>query len=407
MLSVNDALTRILASVVSGPAWSVELERAPGEILREPISCARDVPPFDKALMDGFAIRARDVANGPTELTLLEMLPAGRTSEHILAAGEAIQIMTGAPLPAGADAIVVVEESEVSSDRRQVFLRPRSSVEPGRNIMPRGSVMQAGEVVLSQGHRLRHQEVALLAELGHVNVPVSVPPRVGILATGDELVPLGQTPGAAQICNSNESMLVAQVRDAHGDAIPLGIARDDLEDLRQKIEIGLQHDFLLLSGGVSAGERDLVPQVLSHCGVSQVFHKVHIKPGKPIWFGTATKSDQSRTYVFGLPGNPVSSMVCFEVFVRPALRAFRGDSPLPERLRLPLAKAHVARGDRPTYHPARLVRRSDGLAVGTISWKGSSDLLATTRSDCLILVPGEDRELPAGELVDVLCPRIE
>jgi len=198
---------------------------------------------------------------------------------------------------------------------------------------------------------------------------------------------------------------MSQVHRAGGIPKNIGIGRDQLDELRTKVMLGLEADFLLLSGGVSAGEKDLVPQVLKECGVREIFHKVHVKPGKPVWFGVLEKSIGEKTYVFGLPGNPVSSMLCFEVFVRPAIRQFLGQNRvLPQMRKLPLSKAHVAAGGRPTYYPSQLVSQADGLAVEPVDWKGSSDLLAPTRADAWICFPAGNRAYSIGEMVDVYTP---
>jgi molybdopterin molybdotransferase len=259
--------------------------------------------------------------------------------------------------------------------------------------------MRRGERVLTTGRRLRPQELGALAELGRHRVAIRPRPRVGVLATGDELVPVSATPGPGQIRNSNETMLVAQLREAGAEPVPLGIARDERDDLREKIARGLECDALLLSGGVSEGQLDLVPGELQAAGVQPVFHKVDVKPGKPVWFGIFAAGKP----VFGLPGNPVSSMVCFELFARTALRRLTGAVPAtPQMLQARLAQEHLARGDRPTYHPASLVCEGGTWTVRPVRWQGSADLRATVDANALALFPGGDRVWPAGAVVEVL-----
>lgn len=401
MLTVDAAQSLILDAVRPGPLRRVSLTDALGATLRESIESGADSPPFDKALMDGFAVRAADVHAGKARLKLVETVTAGQTPKCAVGPGETIQIMTGAPLPSGADAVVRVEDSRLADDESVVELATKP-LTVGTNIMRQGTAMRCGEMVLSPGCVIRPQEIALLAEVGWAEPAVTAAPRIAILSTGDELVEPEIEPGPGQIRNTNAPMLAALAKEMGGIAEPLGIARDVEEDLSGKIKKGLEAEFLVLSGGVSAGQRDLVPKVLRDCGVREVFHKVRVKPGKPVWFGIVERDDSQRSYVFGLPGNPVSSMVCFGLFVAPAVRKYSDrDECLPTQVFARLAEPHVARGDRPTYYPARLKWTPEGAEVSGVSWKGSADLRTTTEADCLIHFPGGDREYPPGEIVGV------
>lgn len=431
MLSVEDALTAVLEAMRPFPVASFPLNGTQGTVLAEDIVSDVDSPPFDKALMDGFAVRTEDIKGSGTELRIIGEVTAGRVAERPLAAGEAFRIMTGAPLPEDCDAVVKLEETEAAEDGTTVQITA-DGIDPGANLMRQGAAMRRGDTVVSAGRRLRPQELGALAELGRATVPVRRRPHVAVLATGDELVPVEQTPGPGQIRNSNETMLAAQIRRAGGQPVLLGIARDEREHLRQKIEKGLKSDILLLSGGVSAGKLDLVPSELEAAGVQQVFHKVRVKPGKPLWFGTLDASgewpgsaagsprneraggslrstpatrggaDTQRRYVFGLPGNPVSSLVCFELFVRPAIRRLMGAEPAaPQPVKARLARDHLARGNRPTYHPSRLRWESDGPVVEPLDWQGSADLRATADADAMTLFPPGEATYRAGETVDV------
>jgi molybdopterin molybdotransferase len=242
--------------------------------------------------------------------------------------------------------------------------------------------------------------------MGKSSIQIRRRPRVAVLATGDELVPVDQTPGPGQIRNSNETMLVAQLRLAGAEPVPMGIARDERSHLAGRIRAGLECDVLLLSGGVSAGKLDLVPAELAAAGVREVFHSVNLKPGKPIWFGVLDPRPENangRRYVFGLPGNPVSSMVCCELFTRTAVRRLMGHpAAAPQATRARLTVAHSTRGDRPTYHPARFEWEDSTAVVAPVPWLGSADLRATVDANAMIVFPAVDKDYEIGELVDVV-----
>lgn len=395
MLSVSEATDLIRDSVKPLPAEACALAESLHRVLAADVLSGTDSPPFDKALMDGFAVRAEDCAEAGTQLRIVGEVTAGNVATVKVESGQAIRIMTGAPLPAGADAVVPFERT--SSTDEQVTVN--QSVTRDACVLRQGAAMQRGDCVLSAGKRLRPQELGLLAELGVHTVTVAQRPRVAILATGDELVPVHEQPGPGQIRNSNESMLAAQIENASATAVPLGIARDDAEHLELGISLGLQADILVLSGGVSAGKLDLVPSVLAAAGVEEVFHKVRVKPGKPVWFGMGRQDDRTVP-VFGLPGNPVSSMVCFELFVREALNVMTGAGATREVLRLPTAEAVAPNADRPTYHPAALVDADTGPAVRFVDWVGSADLRCTVDATGMALLPAAEAELPAGTVVE-------
>ncbi|MCA8997095.1 MAG: molybdopterin molybdotransferase MoeA [Planctomycetaceae bacterium] len=402
MLSVHEALQVIRDTVTPSPPRTLSLTDAWGTVLAQDIVSREDSPPFDKSMMDGYAVRKEDISAEETTLEVVDEVTAGNVSQTRLTAGQAIRIMTGAPIPAGADAVVPIEWTE-STNSASVLIRPQRSVHSGLNIIPRGQAMKQGETVLGAGRTIRAQELALLSELGCAEIDVRPRPVIAVLATGDELVPVDQTPGPGQIRNSNGLMLSAQVEQAGGIPKFLGIARDERSDLRQKIESGLEADFLCLSGGVSAGKLDLVPSELAAAGVRQVFHKIQMKPGKPIWFGILERSSLSPCYVFGLPGNPVSSMVCFELFVRDALRRWQGmDSKSLLPMRAVLRSEFRYASDRPVYWPAHLAELNGQLVVHPVNWKGSSDLRSVADANCSVVLPPAEATLPAGSLLEIL-----
>ena len=416
MESIEAALEAVLAEAFPLPAEMFPLERSQGLILAADAVSDTDSPPFDKSLMDGFAIRFADIGDATPAFQVVEEVMAGQVPQRNVGPGEAARIMTGAPLPAGADTVVPVEHTRFDATERLVVVE-QAPREAGNAVLLRGSSLRAGSPVAGAGTVLRPQEIAALAEFGHSRVSVRRRPRVAVLATGDELVAAGEQPGPGQIRNTNEPMLAAQIVQAGGEAVPLGIARDNRVDLAAHIARGLECDVLLLSGGVSAGVLDLVPSELQAAGVREVFHRIPLRPGRPLWFGvqnapaadadTQSQSDVNNRrarLVFGLPGNPVSSMVCFELFVRPVLRRMLGDPrPGPLWLAGTLVAEHAAKGERTTCHPAELRVGPGGWEVTPVPWIGSADLQATTRANGLAIFPPGSRTWPADEAVEAVC----
>jgi len=398
MLSVAQAQSLVLDNTRPlTPMVAPLTPEALGLVLAEEIVSDLDMPPYDKAMMDGFAVRTADLAAGSAVLHVIEEVTAGQTPRLALGPGQATRIMTGAPLPAGADAVVQVEHTRaIEEDRVAIEHGP---VLADLNVLRRGREMDSGQIVLHAETKLRPQEFGILATVGRTKVKVYPAPRVAILSTGDEIVDACQKPGPGQIRNGNGPMLAAQVWRAGGEPLALGIARDTPESLRPLIEAGLRQPVLVLSGGVSAGKLDLVPGMLRELGVQPHFHKVELKPGKPVFFGT-----RGDTLVFGLPGNPVSALVCFELFVRPALRRLRNEpSACPAPVRAVLATAFAYRTDRPTYYPAQLSQRPDGLwDVMPVAWFGSPDLLGLTRANALMIIPSGAHQYGAGDELEVI-----
>jgi molybdopterin molybdotransferase len=408
MLSVAETQKVILEQAQPLPPTACALEESVlGRVLAEDVASDLDMPPFDKSLMDGYAVRSADFDQGPTTLTVIEEVAAGQTPRRPIEAGQATRIMTGAPLPAGSDAVVMIEQSRAAGEGR-VHLDDQPRRE--QNILRRGREMRAGEVVLKTGQMLRPQEIGLLASVGRSEVRVFLPPSVAILPTGDELVDVAEKPAAGQIRNSNGAMLLAQAQRAGADARLMETARDRLDSLRPLVEEGLREaDVLVLTGGVSAGKLDLVPDVLAELGVQILVHKVAMKPGKPMLFGFRKNAAQTlgwrsaQTLVFGLPGNPVSSWVCFELFVAPALRRLAGVADAePRWIKAALEVDFAYRTSQPTYHPARIWLDEGVVRFRPVPWFGSADLAGISKANGFALFPVGDHHHRAGQVFSVL-----
>jgi molybdopterin molybdotransferase len=374
----------------------LQLEQALGRVLSQEIHADRDYPPFDRAIRDGYAARADEAQSGAT-LPCVREIKAGDPSGGALIAGTCAQIMTGAPVPPGADAVVMVEHTH--RDDSTVHFDRAST--PGQHIVLRGSEARAGALLLAPGARLGYAEIAQAAQVGAVKLLVTRKPRVAILSTGDEVVPASSAPEQYQIRNSNAYSLLAQVSLTGAEPVVLGNARDEVNDLRSKISTGLQSEILILSGGVSAGKYDLVEPVLKELGAEFFFDSVAIRPGRPTVFARC-----GNTFVFGLPGNPVSTMVTFELFVVPAIDLLSG---VPARA-LSLLEARLAEPlhEKPGldhFLPARLDWPDGHAVVHPLRWQGSGDIAAMAKSNCLLHVPRERDSILEGERVAVLPRR--
>jgi molybdopterin molybdotransferase len=371
----------------------LDVNDALGYVLAQEVCSDREYPPFDRSTRDGYAVRATEAAQGAI-LPCFGEIKAGDTVSQPLKPGTCIQIMTGAAVPAGADAVVMIEFTRRSEDN-VTFDRGTQS---GQNIVPRGSEAHSGDLALRPGLRLGFAELAVAAQVGATTIRCTNKPRVAILSTGDEVVPINETPGPFHIRNSNTVSLAAQVRLAGGEPIALINAQDRVDDLSAKIEQGLREDVLVLSGGVSMGKYDLVETVLKSLGAEFFFDVVAIRPGKPAVFGRCR-----NTLVFGLPGNPVSTMVTFQLFVTAALDVLSGAEarPLP-LLEATLAEALAEKAGLTHFLPARLVWRGGVAYVTALRWQGSGDISTLTRANCFLLVPADRSNIPAGEKVSVL-----
>jgi molybdopterin molybdotransferase len=377
---------------------TLSLDRALGRILAEPIAADRDQPAFHRSTRDGFALRSADAANIPAEFAVVGEVKAGSWFPDTLAPGQAVRIMTGAPVPEGADAVVMIEHTRAAGDTRVVVERP---VRAGQHIVARGSEARAGQKLLEPGCRIGFPELALLAGVGAAKLKTYLPPRVAILSTGDEIVPVEQEPGPYEIRDTNSHSLASQVRLAGARPVSLGRATDVAEVLDERIREGLGANVLLLSGGVSMGKYDLVETVLGKMGAEFFFDGLLIRPGRPAVFGWC-----GGRPVFGLPGNPVSTMVTFELLVTPALDLLSGAEPRP----LPLVSARLAEpldeSEGLTHFlPARLTWSAEGISARPVPWRGSGDLAGLAQSNGFLVVPAERPRWQVGETIDVLLRR--
>jgi molybdopterin molybdotransferase len=371
----------------------VNIWDALGCVRAQQIKTDREYPPFDRSTRDGYAVRAADATQG-ADLRYAGEIKAGDTVTSPLARWTCVQIMTGAAVPPGADGVVMIEQARREGDKVHFDRDTR----PGQNFVPRGSEAKAGEAILTPGTRLGFAELALAAQVGQTEMLCAAKPRVGILSTGDEVVLVDQKPGPFQIRNSNSVSLAAQTKLAGGEPVLLGNAPDRADILRAKIERGLKEDILVLSGGVSMGKYDLVEAVLKEMGAEFYFDAVAIRPGKPVVFGRCRD-----TFVFGLPGNPVSTMVTFELFVTAAIDLLNGAAPRA----LPLVQATLGEDlkEKPGlthFLPAHVEWRGATPEVQPVKWQGSGDVAGLVRANCFLVVPADRDQLAAGEIVSIL-----
>jgi molybdopterin molybdotransferase len=395
MISVDDALRIVLAAIEPLGAEVVPLEQAHRRILAEDLRADIDLPPFDRARMDGYAVRAADVATAPVTLRVIGEIAAGAQFDEELNAGEAIKIFTGAPVPRGADAVQKVEVT--TTDRHSVTIN--EAVKSGQFITPRASEVAAGQLVAQRGREIGAAEMASLASFGYANVTVSQRPRVAVLSTGSELVEVAAQPTAAQIRNSNSYTLGAYAEQAGAIVDNLGTVVDTPEATREALlRAADAHDIVITSGGVSMGDYDLVKAALKDIGAEIYFDKISIRPGKPTVFAR-----RDKTYFFGLPGNPVSTSVTFNVFARPAIRKHQSiTAPLLPTIRAALVRPLKDSSNRRGYLPARLFIDEGQAMIESLKWGGSSDLVAFMNANALLIVPEDTHEIAAGELVEVL-----
>jgi molybdopterin molybdotransferase len=416
LIGVEEALKTILETLSPVESELIPLANAFGRVLAEPVLSDVNVPPFTNSAMDGYAVVAASsrgaAAASPVRLTVIENIPAGQASDIEITSDTCARIMTGAPIPRGADAVVRFEETSEHrpaaglADNEVLLYRAVSS---GDNVRLAGEDIRANQTVLESGHRLRPQDVGVLAAIGRASIPVYRRPRVAILATGDELVALDQPVGPGQIRNSNEFVQGAMVEKYGGQAIMLGIAHDTVTDLTQKINAGLAQnvDLFLTSAGVSVGDYDVVKTVLAELGQMQ-FWQVGIKPGKPLAFGVLQPEDGDRAHrvpLIGLPGNPVAAMVAFEVFARPAILKLAGHAVWNKATMTATLDEDVTNSGRRHYMRAYMYPTAKGYRVTTrdsgVRVQGSGILTSMVWANCLVVVPEKVTELPAGSSVTV------
>jgi molybdopterin molybdotransferase len=402
MLSFTDARKKVI-EVVSGlvhkPAReTISLAAAQGRILAEQIVADRESPPFNRATRDGYATRAADLQSPGAKLRLIGEIRAGQEYSGAVGVGQCVQIMTGAAVPQGADAVVMIEFTRAEGSGAQTEIIFERAATLGQNIVPHGSEAKAGAVLLEPGMRLSFSELSLAAHSGHPKLSVWARPRVAILSTGDEIVSPEETPGPLQIRNGNSVSLSAQVMAAGGEPVLLGNAPDEAGELGRRIEQGLNYDALVISGGVSAGKYDLVEGVLGEIGAQVYFDGVAMRPGRPAVFCKC----QGKP-VFGLPGNPVSTMVTFDLFVQPAVDILGGAAPRPlPFLRAKLTEPLNEKSGLAHFLPAQITWTDGEPFVRALPWHGSGDVVALTHSNCFIVVREEKLQWQAGEWINVL-----
>jgi molybdopterin molybdotransferase len=409
VISVEDALRLVEEHAQPLAPQRVALGHAAELVLAEDVTSAVNSPPYDKTLMDGYAVVSGDRAE---VRRVLEEVGAGSVPHRPVTPGTVTRLMTGAPLPEGADAVIAFEQTEAIDDQTVRFLQTDPA--PGQHTLAMGAALRIGQRVFDRGITLRPIEIGILAEIGHAVVHVQPRPHVAVLPTGNELVAANEKPAAGQIRNSNGPMLSAAIARCGATPVELPVARDEPHELRRLVAAGLDADLLLLCGGVSAGKFDLVPAALAELGVEQVFHKIALRPGKPLWFGVRRHGDR-RTLVFGLPGNPVSSLVCFELFARPAIAALAGRGfAAPAHITASLAHDFKYKGGRASCLPAAITPVGPGELQGKgetlarprveiLPWHGSADLVTLTRANGLVRFGTAACDVSAGTPVRVLC----
>ena len=397
MITVEEALDKILSRIEPLGSERVSILEALGRVMAEDIYADRDIPPLDNSGMDGYAVRSEDIENAssnhPVRLEVIEDLPAGFISKKRLERGKAIRIMTGAPIPKGADTIVPVEDTK----REDGFVSIFQTVPPGEYIRKAGEDVRKGECAIFRGDLIRPAEVGMLASVGRSFVSVYQRPLVAILCTGEELVDVDGDLEEVKIISSNSYTLAAQVKDCGAIPVQLGIAGDRKEEIKEKLRQGIRADVLISSAGVSVGDYDFVKEALNELGMEMVFWRVAMKPGKPLAFGTI----QGKP-VFGLPGNPVSSMVSFEQFVRPSLLKMMGHSQLFRPVIEAILKGDIQKKPgRRHFIRASVSFEKDRYSVTPMGAQGSGILKSMARANGLVIIP-EDREIVrAGETVKV------
>ncbi len=396
MISVREAIDIVLKNTNRRAPVSLPVAEAVGRVLAEDVRSDIDMPPFHRSMMDGYAVRSEDVRTTPAVLHVVGFIPAGAYPGFALGRGEAAKIMTGAPLPEGADAVREVEKTEPG--RNDTEVRILESVQPGQNVVRAASEVAKNDVILTSGTYLSPAAIGILAATGHTHVKVYAAPRVAMLATGNELVEPSVVPMQGQIRNSNSASLQAQCRALGLECDLLGIAKDDKTALKQRIQRGLNYDVLLITGGVSMGDLDFVDDVFRELGLRILFEKVAIKPGKPTVFAL-----HENRPVFGLPGNPVSGATVFEVIVRPALRKMMGYPTWQNQIvRAQLTRMFRNKSGRENYHPSVTWYEEGRFFCRPLETRGSGDVASYAHCNSYLICPQAQKELPEGAEIDVM-----
>jgi molybdopterin molybdotransferase len=396
LIPVDEALAIVLSHTPSLPEEEVLLTDALGRVLAEPVSADLDMPPFDRSAMDGYAVRAADVAQAPVVLEVVGQVRAGQFPTETLRQGQAVQVMTGAPVPQGATAVQPVEKTRALDGGRRVEIL--SPVETGAHVSRQGCEVRAGDVVLASGETIDPAAVAVLASAGRGRVRVGRRPTIAVLVTGDELVDVWDKPARGHIRNSNGYAVQAQAAWAGASVRSLGVVGDQADRIAQAVRDGFASDVLVVSGGVSEGAFDLVEEVLARFDVGLLFTKVAIKPGAPLVFGR-----RGDKLVFGLPGNPVSAQVTFDVFVRPALLRMQGARVVTRPVvEVELLDAATNRSGRRYYVPARARFEGGRLVARPVATQGSADVVAHARANSLVILEAARRRAEKGERAEAL-----
>lgn len=392
MIPLSEAVELTLSKTHILGTETVAISESSGFVLAEDITSDVCMPPFDKSMMDGYAVRSVDCEKSPVTLKIVETIPAGYYPKVALKPGQVSKIMTGAPMPEGADTVQVVEKTEqIAEDEVKIL----EAIPARKHIAYKSEIINSGGLILKKDAVISSNKIGVLASVGKASVKIYKRPRVAILVTGNELVEIGEKPGIGQIRNSNGHALYAQALNAGSLPTLLGIASDELDQLKKKIEVGLQSDVLLISGGVSMGEFDLVKNVLDDFKVEIKYEKINIKPGKPTVFG---KKD--ATLIFGLPGNPVSASTIFELIVRPALRKMMGHTRFAHtRVAAVLEESFNSRTIRECYHPAFVRYGEDKFYAEPLKSKGSADIVAFAKSNSFIVTNAPKQAFEKGETI--------
>jgi molybdopterin molybdotransferase len=397
MISVENALSRILERILPLALEKVNILDALGRVIGEDVYANRNIPPKDNSAMDGYAIRWEDTREAskehPVSLTVIEDIPAGAIPHKRVGPDEASRIMTGAPVPEGADAVMRMEDTEKDGRNVKIF----AAAEKGQDIRSAGEDVSEGEKVISRGDGLRPAEIGMLAALGRSFIAVHQRPLVAVLATGDELVDIDENPSPWQIVSSNSYSIAAQVIECGGIPLQIGIAKDTQEDLVSKFKAAMRADIILSSGGVSVGDYDLVKDIMKEVGNNMQFWQVAMRPGKPLAFGSL-----EGIPIFGLPGNPVSSMVSFEQFVRPSLLKMMGRKTLFRKsVKATIMESISKKEGTRHFIRARVVYESGQYTVSTTGEQGSGILKSMVRANGLIVLPENATSVKAGDEVTV------